>query len=62
MSSEELSESEDINDRLKKKLKVDTTVVHIDPIVDITDMALTRYEDIKHQFNFVSFDESTKAK
>jgi hypothetical protein len=62
MSSESASESEDYCERLRKKLKQDETEVNITPSTHITQLALNRYEQIKNQYNFVSFEESDKAK
>lgn len=62
MSSESASESEDYVERIRKRLKQDQTEVNITPPTEITELALTRYEQIKSQYNFVTFEESDKAK
>lgn len=62
MSEESASESEDYCERLRKRLKQDEPQVNITPPTEITELALTRYDQIKSQYNFVSFEESDKAK
>jgi hypothetical protein len=47
---------------LRKKLKRDEAPVNITPPTEITDLALARYDEIKNHYNFVSFEESDKAK
>jgi hypothetical protein len=44
MSSESASESEDYTERLRKKLKRDEAEVNITPAIDITDLALARFD------------------
>lgn len=62
MSSESASENEDYCERIRKKLKRDEAEVNITPDTSITALALARYDEIKNHYNFVSFEESDRAK
>ena len=59
-SAQESSENE--MERLAKKLKKDEVKVNIDPVIDITQLAVQKYETIKKNYHFVSFQEANKAK
>lgn len=63
MSEEEVeSSSENEMQRLAKKLKSDVVQVNIDPQTDITLLAIERYDELKKNYNFVSFEEADKSK
>ena len=48
-------------DRLQKKYKTSTTPqANINKPTDITDLALTKYEELKKNYNFVSFEDADK--
>lgn len=48
-------------DRLQKKYKTSTTLqANINTPTDITDLALTKYEELKKNYNFVSFEDADK--
>lgn len=36
--------------------------INISSNVDVTDLALKRYEEIKQNYNFISFEEAPKPK
>lgn len=54
--------SEDLTDRLNKKMKREAVGVQLAKPTDITLLAMARYESLKQQHHFVSFEEADKAK
>ena len=49
------SSSENEMERITKKLKTDSIQVNINPQTDISELAVERYDEIKKNYNFVSF-------
>lgn len=58
----ESEESEGILDRLKKKYKKDQVLVSINQAADVTDLAMSKYAELKKNYNFISFEEADKSK
>ena len=54
--SESEEESVGVLDRLKKKYKKQQASVVIDQPADVTDLALEKYNELKKNYNFVSFE------
>ena len=49
-------------DRWSKKLKTDNISVNINPNTDISALAIERYDQIKKNYNYVSFQDADKSK
>lgn len=49
-------------DRINKKYKTESLAVNLNQPTDIADLAMRKYEDLKKNYNFVSFEETDKRK
>lgn len=49
-------------DRLAKKYKTESLTIDLNHNIDVTDVALQKYQDLKKDYNFISFEEANKKK
>ena len=62
MSEEDSQSSENVLEKIKKKYKKDQPNISIDENIDVRDVAIQKYKEMKNEYKFVSFEEANKKK